>query len=133
MADRASHSKAPQDHRRKWDTVEYEKNAKAREDLEKALNRDREKDKKEDPIQREMLRVRDYKVDLESKLGKSVVITKDTPNAQAGGYYCNVCDCLVKVSAIYFDSNDKSYHYNLPCRILEISLITLMERSIKEI
>ena len=98
MADRASHSKAPDDHRRKWDTVEWEKNAKAREDLERAMNRDRSRDEKVDPIRREMLQIRDYKVDLESKLGKSVVITKNTPQAASGGYYCNVCDCVVKVT-----------------------------------
>ena len=37
MSDRASHSKAPADHRRKWDTLEFEKSAKAREDVEKAI------------------------------------------------------------------------------------------------
>ena len=34
MSDRASHSKAPADHRRKWDTLEFEKVAKAREDVD---------------------------------------------------------------------------------------------------
>ena len=98
MSDRASHSKAPADHRRKWDTVEYEKAAKAREDVEKAINRDKSKDPKPDPVKRELLKIRDYKVDLDSKLGKSVVIQKNAPNGQQGGYYCNVCDCLVKVT-----------------------------------
>ena len=98
MSDRASHSKAPADHRRKWDTVEYEKAAKAREDVDKAINRDRSKDPKVDPVKRELLKIRDYKVDLDSKLGKSVVIQKNAPSGQQGGYYCNVCDCLVKVS-----------------------------------
>ena len=99
MADRASHSKAPEDHRRKWDSVEYEKAAKAREDVEKAINRDRSHDPKVDPVKRELLKIRDYKVDLDSKLGKSVVIQKNSGNSsQQGGYYCNVCDCLVKVS-----------------------------------
>ena len=97
MSDRASHSKAPSDHRRKWDTVEYEKAAKAREDVDKAINRDRSKDPKVDPVKRELLKIRDYKVDLDSKLGKSVVIQKNAPSGQQGGYYCNVCDCLVKV------------------------------------
>ena len=99
MSDRASHSKAPADHRRKWDTLEFEKSAKAREDLERAINRDKSRDKKEDPVKRELLKIRDYKVDLDSKLGKSVVIQKNSANnSQQGGYYCNVCDCLVKVS-----------------------------------
>merc|ERR1719289_690422 len=112
--DRGSHSKAPDDHRRKWDTVEWEKNAKAREDLEKAMNRDRSRDEKVDPIKREMLQIRDYKVDLDSKLGKSVVVTKTTPNAESGGYYCNVCDCVVKDSINFLDHiNGKKHQRNL--------------------
>ena len=106
MSDRASHSKAPADHRRKWDTLEFEKSAKAREDVEKAINRDKSRDKKEDPVKRELLKIRDYKVDLDSKLGKSVVIQKNSANnSQQGGYYCNVCDCLVKVSGGLLCSN----------------------------
>ena len=59
MSDKAGGSSMrPDDHRRKWDSVEYEKNAKARQDLEDAINRDRSKDKKADPIERERLQVR---------------------------------------------------------------------------
>ena len=58
MSDKAGGSSMrPDDHRRKWDSVEYEKNAKARQDLEDAINRDRSKDKKADPIERERLQV----------------------------------------------------------------------------
>lgn len=43
MADKGSRSddrsQRPDDHRRKWDLSEYEKAAKAREDVEKAMNR----------------------------------------------------------------------------------------------
>ena len=51
----------PGDHRRKWDRDEYEKIAKARSDF-------KETDEKGEPVKRELLKTRDYKVFLPSML-----------------------------------------------------------------
>lgn len=104
----------PDDHRRKWDKEEYEKLALERIKEEKCKKEDSESKKKGPPVKRELLKTRDYKVDLDSKLGKSIVINKNTPTSQSGGYYCNVCDCVVKDSINFLDHiNGKKHQRNL--------------------
>ncbi|XP_064608938.1 zinc finger matrin-type protein 2-like [Liolophura sinensis] len=98
------------DGRRKWDKEEFERLARERiaEEIDD-LDKDREV-----PVKRELLKPRDYRVDLESSLGKSHVITKTTPSSQQGGYYCNVCDCVVKDSINFLDHiNGKKHQRNL--------------------
>uniref|UniRef100_U5EU68 Putative zinc finger matrin-type protein n=1 Tax=Corethrella appendiculata TaxID=1370023 RepID=U5EU68_9DIPT len=101
-------SMRPDDHRRKWDRKEYERKAQERILDEKYAEKD------EEPITKELLKQREYKVDLDSKLGKSMVINKSTPSSQSGGYYCNVCDCVVKDSINFLDHiNGKKHQRNL--------------------
>ncbi|KAG6448553.1 zinc finger matrin-type protein 2 [Manduca sexta] len=105
-------SMRPDDHRRKWDKEEFEKIAAER--LKAELEEEDKLKKKAPPVKRELLKQREYKVDLDSKLGKSVVITKNTPTSQSGGYYCNVCDCVVKDSINFLDHiNGKKHQRNL--------------------
>ncbi|XP_030768278.1 zinc finger matrin-type protein 2 [Sitophilus oryzae] len=107
-------SMRPDDHRRKWDREEYEKLAEERKRSEKEQKEEAEKSKKGPPVKRELLKTREYKVDLDSKLGKSIVINKNTPTSQSGGYYCNVCDCVVKDSINFLDHiNGKKHQRNL--------------------
>ena len=97
----------PDDHRRKWDKKEYER---------KALDRIQKISKKPEelPEARELLKTREYKVDLDSKLGKSMVINKAASGSGSGGYFCNVCDCVVKDSINFLDHiNGKKHQRNL--------------------
>ncbi|KAL7299926.1 hypothetical protein TKK_0007246 [Trichogramma kaykai] len=101
-------SMRPDDHRKKWDREEYEKIALAR--LQAEIAEEELGLPKQPAVKRELLKQRDYKVDLESKLGKSVVINKNTPSSQSGGYYCNVCDCVVKDSINFLDHINGTKH-----------------------
>lgn len=119
------------DFRRTWNKEEYEKRAQNRnkdeedasaDELEEDLTDNERKELKSrrkgaveaESKPRSSLKPRDQKVDLESKLGKTVVINQTTPSSQAGGFYCDVCDCVVKDSINYLDHiNGKRHQRNL--------------------
>ncbi|XP_034707159.1 zinc finger matrin-type protein 2 [Vitis riparia] len=88
--------------RRKFDKEEYLERARKREQEEEEGGRHKSKSKGP-PVQRKPLKHRDYEVDLESRLGKTQVVTPIAPLSQQAGYYCSVCECVVKDSANYLD------------------------------
>ncbi|XP_028317337.1 zinc finger matrin-type protein 2-like [Gouania willdenowi] len=90
------------DFRRKWDRDLYrERNIKRH-------------GKWAPPIKREFLHHRDYTVDLESKVGQTILIYKTTPQAEMGGFYCKTCDCMVRDSINFLNHiNGKKHQRNL--------------------
>merc|ERR1711937_19010 len=65
------------------------------------------------PGQRDLLRAREYKVDLDSRLNKTSVVTAND-NRDGAGYYCEVCDCVIKDSMNFLDHiNGKKHIQNL--------------------
>eukprot|EP00397_Hematodinium_sp_SG-2012_P044149 GEMP01049245.1.p1 GENE.GEMP01049245.1~~GEMP01049245.1.p1 ORF type:complete len:298 (+),score=81.47 GEMP01049245.1:249-1142(+) len=53
--------------------------------------------------QREYLRGRNADLKLTANLNKFKLVTDQTSKAQRGGYWCNVCECLLKDSQVYLD------------------------------
>ncbi|EPS69747.1 hypothetical protein M569_05017, partial [Genlisea aurea] len=93
--------------RRKFDREEYLKRAREREEKEEE---ERLKKSRGSLVQRKPLKHRDYEVDLESRLGKTQVVTPIAPLSQQAGYFCSVCECVVKDSANYLDHINGKKH-----------------------
>lgn len=94
--------------RRKFDKEEYLERARQREQREK--DEARKGKERGPPVQRQPLKHRDYEVDLDSRLGKTQVVTPIAPLNQQAGYYCSVCECVVKDSANYLDHINGKKH-----------------------
>ncbi|XP_038703393.1 zinc finger matrin-type protein 2-like [Tripterygium wilfordii] len=115
--------------RRKFDREEY---------LERARERERQEDdgkvkskSKAPPVQRKPLKHRDYDVDLESRLGKTQVVTPIAPLSQQAGYFCSVCECVVKDSANYLDHINGKKHQRalgMSMRVERASLEQVQQR-----
>ncbi|ERN14255.1 zinc finger matrin-type protein 2 [Amborella trichopoda] len=116
-------------HRRKWDREEYLQRAREREEQEEE---GRLKSKaRVTPVQRKPLKHRDYEVDLVSRLGKTQVVTPIAPLSQQAGYYCGVCECVVKDSANYLDHINGKKHQRalgMSMRVERASLQQVQDR-----
>ncbi|ODM92684.1 Zinc finger matrin-type protein 2 [Orchesella cincta] len=104
----------PTDHRRKWDREEFENLAAARLREEQDEEEESEgKSGKPSPVKRSLLKPRDVKIDLESRVGQSRLVKKNSSESTTG-YYCDVCDCVVKDSINFLDHvNGKKHQRNI--------------------
>ncbi|CAN4108884.1 unnamed protein product [Withania somnifera] len=93
--------------RKKFDRDEILQRAREREEQEAEGRKSKSRGP---PVQRKPLKPRDYQVDLESRLGKTQVVTPIAPLSQQAGYYCPVCECVVKDSANYLDHINGKKH-----------------------
>jgi U4/U6.U5 tri-snRNP component SNU23 len=108
--------------RRTWDKEEFAHTA-----AEKAAKHETEKDDsiaeakrrrrwERDPlhqgliVERSALKSREFDLDLTSRLGKTQVIGLNTPLSQQAGYYCSVCDCILRDSQSYLDHINGKWH-----------------------
>mmetsp|Transcript_22257 Transcript_22257/g.40989 ORF Transcript_22257/g.40989 Transcript_22257/m.40989 type:complete len:260 (+) Transcript_22257:72-851(+) len=76
--------------------------------------------KRKDPViplpssQRTYLKARDIDLQLDKDLGKSKVVTAQTIKPLQGGYWCSVCECLLKDSSTYLEHvNGRRHNRNL--------------------
>mmetsp|Transcript_17965 Transcript_17965/g.27121 ORF Transcript_17965/g.27121 Transcript_17965/m.27121 type:complete len:251 (+) Transcript_17965:62-814(+) len=122
--------------RRTWDASEYEEKVQERLDKEEAVPQDEPIVlKKEIPVlprgtkgtkeefcaasvdaigpmgsERAYLKNREKKVNLEAKLHTTQIITSTTSADKQGGWWCEVCKCLLKDSLNYLDHINGKKH-----------------------
>ncbi|PRW61183.1 zinc finger matrin-type 2-like [Chlorella sorokiniana] len=107
--------------RRTWDKEEYREKAEEREKEEakvedEALALKKRKRLERDPLHqglivaRANLKARDYQIDLAAKLNKTQMVSVAMPLSQQAGYYCNVCDCVLRDSQSYLDHINGKWH-----------------------
>ncbi|KAJ1969653.1 U4/U6.U5 snRNP associated protein, partial [Dimargaris verticillata] len=109
--------------RRTWDRDEYERRARERNRQEREQDEDEDRRRKglkplhrDRSVQpsRDLLQARTEKVNLTLTLGKTQVVQTSGSAAKQPGFYCKVCDCVVKDSIAYLDHiNGKKHQRNL--------------------
>lgn len=109
--------------RKVWDKEYYAKRSAIRryedgqdpddDDLEEGGKRKKQRKEPPPPSERRPLEQRKEGVQLDVELGKSKIVTTHTPKQQQGGYWCDVCECLIKDSQAYLDHINGKRHNRL--------------------
>jgi U4/U6.U5 tri-snRNP component SNU23 len=61
-------------------------------------------------LERSKLQARGFRLNLQALLGKTQVIGNTTALSQQAGYYCSVCECVLKDSITYLDHINGKWH-----------------------
>ncbi|KAF9173675.1 hypothetical protein BGX21_003510 [Mortierella sp. AD011] len=102
----------------RWDMEEMERRAKERAQREKelqeedelrALGKSGKKKTKAAPTEEAIAAERSERLVLESAVGKTQVV-QGGPTGRAPGFYCKVCDCVLKDSKAYMDHRNGRNH-----------------------
>jgi U4/U6.U5 tri-snRNP component SNU23 len=66
--------------------------------------------------ERAFIKARQGRIDLESKVGKTqIVASVDAVGSAAAGWWCEVCDCLLKDSVSYLDHINGKKRKHIRC------------------
>lgn len=124
-SDAASESKPKNDvgFRRTWDKAEYaERVAKRDREEEEDLSHDRRRG-----VQRDKLIRGSESRDIEGHVGETFLVTKDTSAAQAGGFYCKVCQCQLRDSISYLDHINGKRHQRMMGMSMQVEKSTVAQ------
>ena len=66
-------------------------------------------------------------LNLSATLGKSILVAANTPLAARGGYYCDVCTCLLKDSQTYLDHINGRKHQKKLGMTMKINKVDVEE------
>ncbi|CAG8553444.1 1914_t:CDS:10 [Ambispora leptoticha] len=122
--------------RRTWDKQEYEQRARDRARREQQLEEEEERKRKglkpkpaDDALDeegpRDLLTARTEKVVLDANLNKTQVVQSTSIASKQPGYYCKVCDCVVKDSVNYLDHINGKKHQRALGRTMKVERSTL--------
>ncbi|VWU49520.1 zinc finger protein, putative [Hepatocystis sp. ex Piliocolobus tephrosceles] len=119
--------------RKVWDKEHYkkildEKNTNEEDELILNLLPDLKKDKKAlivPPHERKLLEERKENLLLEKNLGKVQIITNKSTKEQQGGYYCKICDCVLKDSKTYLDHINGKNHNRILGYSMKVKRVSL--------
>lgn len=87
------------------------------------------KKKKEFPkvTEKKLLEGRKEEISLDKNLGKVHILTLKTPKEQQGGYYCEICDCVLKDSQTYLDHINGKNHNRMLGFSMNVKKVTVDE------